>query len=442
VSLWWAEHAWLGGPAVQSGVLLSVKGERFVSVTPSVADPPPAATRLRGMTLPGMANVHSHVFHRALRGRTQDRRGSFWSWREIMYGLANRLEPDSFGRLARAVFAEMLVAGFTAVGEFHYLHHPPGGGRYADPNEMGSALVEAAAAAGIRLTLLDTCYLSGGFDSVPLGAQLRFSDGTADAWAERVSALQCRDGVRLGAALHSVRAVPAAAITQVVAWAETSGWPLHAHVSEQRREVEECVARLGRPPLAVLADHGAVHPRFTAVHGTHLTAGEVGLLGRAGAGCCLCPTTERDLGDGIGPARDLHEAGVALCIGTDSHAVIDGFEEARAIELDARLQSGERNLLSSCTLLHAATRQGMAALGWDAGSIEAGRLADFVTVRLDTPRTAGADPSSVATAVFAATAADVDVVVVGGVQLVGGGVHLQAPDLSSKLETEISRLWS
>jgi formiminoglutamate deiminase len=442
MSLWWAEHAWLGGPVVESGVLLTIKGDRFASVTPSVTEPPGAATRLKGLTLPGLANAHSHAFHRALRGRTQNGRDSFWSWRELMYEAAGRLQPDGYRRLAEAVFAEMLLAGFTAVGEFHYLHHPPGGGRYADPNEMGQALIEAALRAGVRLTLLDTCYLSSGFDADPVGTQLRFSDGTVDGWAERVDQLPCRQGVRLGAALHSVRAVPPAAMSRVAKVAETRGWPLHAHVSEQRREVDECVARLGRTPLRVLADQGAVHPGFTAVHGTHLTPRDIAMLGEAGGGCCLCPTTERDLGDGIGPAPGLHRAGVSLCLGTDSHAVIDGFEEARAVELDARLESEQRNLFPASTLLQVATRQGMAALGWDAGILQAGRLADFITVRLDTPRTAGADPSSVATPVFAATAADVDVVVVAGRQVAGGGVHLGKPDLTSELAVEIARLWS
>jgi formiminoglutamate deiminase len=359
-----------------------------------------------------------------------------------MYEVANRIDPDGYRRLARAVFAEMSLSGFTAVGEFHYLHHAPGGDRYSDPNQMSWSLIEAARDAGIRLTLLDTCYLSGGFGSAPERAQARFSDVTVDAWSDRVRRFQYAEGFRLGAAVHSVRAVPPAAITRVAEMAERMGWPLHAHVSEQRHEVEESMARFGRNPMTVLADCGAAVPDFTAVHGTHLTPPEVELLGRAGAGCCLCPTTERDLGDGIGPGPDLQRAGVHLSIGTDSHAVIDGFEEIRALEVDARLQSEQRNIFSPPDLLDMATRQGMHALGWDAGTLQPGRLADFVTVRLDTPRTAGADPSSVATAVFAASAADVDVTVVGGRLVVDGGVHTRIPDLTIDLDDEIRRLWA
>jgi formiminoglutamate deiminase len=263
-----------------------------------------------------------------------------------MYGVANRIDPDGYRRLARAVFAEMSLSGFTAVGEFHYLHHAPGGERYGDPNQMSWSLIEAARDAGIRMTLLDTCYLSGGFGSAPEHAQRRFSDGTVDAWSERVGGLQCADGFRLGAAVHSVRAVPPAAITRVADMAETMGWPLHAHVSEQQREVEESVAWFGRTPMTLLADCGAAVPGFTAVHGTHLTPPEVALLGRAGAGCCLCPTTERDLGDGIGPAADLQRAGVHLSLGTDSHAVIEA--SRKSAPLRSTPGSSQSSETSSC----------------------------------------------------------------------------------------------
>jgi formiminoglutamate deiminase len=359
-----------------------------------------------------------------------------------MYGLAERLDPDRYRCLARAVFAEMVVAGFTAVGEFHYLHHGPGGVPYADPNEMGRALMEAAEAAGIRLTLLDTCYLTGGFEAELQGPQLRFGDGDADGWVSRVERLRPTDGVRLGAAVHSVRAVPAEAIAMVSAWTAERGWRLHAHVSEQIAEQQECLRHAGATPLQVLAASNAVDSRFTAVHGTHLSPDDIALLGRLGAGCCLCPTTERDLGDGIGPAPALRAAQVELSIGTDSHALIDGFEEARAIELDCRLEDQRRGILDPADLMTSATTNGMAALGWDAGVLAPGKLADFVTVSLDSLRTAGADPGSVATAVFAASAADVDVVVIGGRQLVDGGSHIAIADLGPELAKSIDTFWS
>jgi formiminoglutamate deiminase len=417
-------------------VVVEVEGDRIAAVTAGVHRPPAGAIRLGGLLLPGLANTHSHAFHRALRGRTHEQLGSFWSWRRLMYEVASRLDPDGYLRLARAVYSEMAVAGFTAVGEFHYLHHGPGGIPYRDPNAMGRALIEAARQAGIRLTLLDACYLRGDLDDPLEGVQLRFGDGTAAGWADRVAALVSLvpdAGVRLGGAIHSVRAVAPADMAVVAEWAAGSGWPLHAHVSEQRREQDECLAVLGTTPLGVMAQSGAVGPAFTAVHATHFSAGDTDRLAAAGGFCCACPTTEQDLGDGLGPFAALHGAGVRLTVGSDSHAVVDGFVEARAIELSARLAEQQRGLIPSSALLDAATTNGMAALGWDAGRLEPGGLADFVTVRLDTVRTGGVDPGLPAAAVFAATAADVDTVVVGGRAVVEEGRHLLVPDLAGEL---------
>jgi formiminoglutamate deiminase len=438
---WWARHAWLGGPSTASSVLLEVKDGRFAAVTPNVTDPPEAAVRLDGLALPGRANVHSHAFQRALRGRAQDERGSFWTWRQAMYEIADRLDPDNYLRLATAVFAEMTLAGFTAVGEFHYVHHAPGGVPYQDPNAMGNAMIEAAHQAGIRLTLLDACYLEGGFDTPLKGPQRRFGDGSAAEWIERVEQLRPDSTARIGAAIHSVRAVPPLAIAQVTEWATSRGWRLHAHVSEQRKEQSDSKRHRGTTPLGVLAAAGAVNPALTAIHGTYFSATDIAGLAEGGGGCCLCPTTERDLGDGIGPTAALHAAGVAVSIGTDSHAVIDSFEEARALELDARLAGKQRGVLSPAEILEAASQNGMSALGWESGCLAPGNLADFLTVRLDSPRTAGADPALAATAVFAATAADVDVVVVGGQPVVSGGEHLLVPNVSDELTAAISALY-
>jgi formiminoglutamate deiminase len=263
-------------------------------------DAPAGARRLAGLVLPGLANAHSHAFHRALRGRTHAGRGDFWSWREGMYALAARLEPDSYLALARAAYAEMALAGITTVGEFHYLHHPPGGGRYANPNAFGEALAAAAAEAGVRLTLLDACYLRADVDGSPLaGTQLRFGDGDADAWAERASALDAT-AARVGAAIHSVRAVPPAAMRVVAAWAEERAVPLHLHLSEQLRENQACLAATGLSPTGLSAETGVLGPRTTAVHATHLADDDLRLLGGSITGACICPTTERDLADGVG----------------------------------------------------------------------------------------------------------------------------------------------
>jgi len=423
------ELAWLGGGAAEEDVLIVVDGERITAVEPGVAAPPAAATRLPGLTIPGLANAHSHAFHRALRGRTHAGPGSFWTWREQMYALAGVLDPDSYHQLARATFAEMALAGISVVGEFHYLHHGPGGVPYDDPNAMGAALVAAAAEAGIRITLLDTCYLHGGIGVGLDDTQRRFADRDALAWAARASdlgdALSDRPDARIGAAIHSVRAVDPAAMEIVGSWARARGAPLHAHVSEQPAENEQCAAAYGRTPTGLLADAGALSRAFTAVHATHLTDEDVGLLGAASCWCCFCPTTERDLADGIGPSWALRHAGARLTLGSDSHAVVDLLEEARALEVDERLARGVRGSHDAVALLGMATEQGHASLGWEeAGRIRAGGYADLTTIGLDSVRTAGTRAEdAVAVAVFAATAADIRHVVISGRVVVADGRH-------------------
>ncbi len=436
------EYAWLGGPTVAEAVLVVTSGDRITSVSAGeFRAGVPGVTQLRGLTLPGLANVHSHAFHRALRGRTQAEQGTFWTWRDQMYAVADRLDPDSYFALARASYAEMVLAGITCVGEFHYLHHGGSGTPYADPNAMGTVLVQAAREAGLRLTLLDTCYLAGGIGAPLDGVQTRFGDGSADSWAQRTSSL--RDtfadapDVRVGAAVHSVRGVPAEAIGTVAAWAAAHDAPLHVHLSEQVAENDACLAAYGRTPTQVLADAGALGPRSTAVHATHLSAGDVSLLGGSGTGVCFCPTTERDLADGIGPARELVDRGSPLSLGSDSHAVVDLFEEARAVELDERLSTRRRGHFTAADLLTAATRSGHDALGWpEAGVIAAGGYADLVTVRLDSVRTAGSGATP-ETAVFAATAADVSHVVASGRVVVRDGVHAGIGDVGRALANSI-----
>jgi formiminoglutamate deiminase len=426
---------------VAERALIEVEGERIVSVTEG-ADPPPGANRLAGITIPGLANGHSHAFHRALRGRTHRQGGDFWTWRELMYQVAGTLDPDGYLELATAAYAEMAMAGITAVGEFHYLHHDPAGRPYADPNAMGEALAEAARRAGVRLTLIDICYLRAGLDGRPLaGAQVRFGDGGAGAWAERAGAFRERPGVRVAAGIHSVRAVDERAMATVAAWAAGRGAPLHLHLSEQPAENQACLAATGRTPAALAEGAGVLGPRTTAVHATHLTDADVARLGASGTAVCLCPTTERDLADGVGPARALADAGSPLCLGTDSNAVVDLFEEARAVELDERLVTGRRGHHDPAGLLAAATAAGMDALGWDAGPLAPGRLADLVTVDLGSVRLAGARPAeAVDQVVFAATAADVTSVVVSGRQVVGDGRHLLVDDVPGALARAIAAL--
>jgi formiminoglutamate deiminase len=444
---WWCEHAWLGGDTVADRVLITVSDGRISGVH---ADTPalPSSHRLRGLVVPGLANAHSHAFHRALRSRTQRGRGSFWTWRDLMYQAADRLDPDSYQRLARGVYAEMALAGITSVGEFHYLHHGIDGTPYADPNAMGHAVMRAAADAGIRLTLLDTCYLSAGVDGTPLapGPQRRFGDGSGDAWAERVEALHAQGAapggpdVIVGAALHSVRGVPREHMPPVVEWAEKHQAPLHVHSSEQTAEIVQCIAVHGCTPTALMRDAGVLGPRTTAVHATHLTKEDLFDLSSTATGVCFCPTTERDLGDGIGPAPALLAGKGLFSLGSDSHAVIDMFEEARATELDERLARRERGVIAAERLLRAATVDGQLALGWtDAGTLNVGARADLVAVNLESIRTAGAG-ADVETIVFAATAADVTDVIVDGRIVVADGRHCGIDDPAAQLAETISEL--
>ncbi|MGO8957039.1 MAG: formimidoylglutamate deiminase [Streptosporangiaceae bacterium] len=447
---WLAELAWSPAFGLRTDVLLEAAGGRLTAATPDADQIPAHATRLAGLTMPGLANAHSHAFHRALRGITQASRGTFWTWRERMYEVADRLDPDSYLALATAVYAEMTLAGVSCVGEFHYLHHGQRGARYSDPNQMGRSLLEAARRAGLRITLLDTCYLSGGLSAdgrqQPLeGPQLRFGDADAADWAARAAALgpdslgQLAPHARAGAAIHSVRAVPPDQMHEVVSWTHQYGAPLHAHVSEQVAENRACIAAHRATPAEVLGEAGAIGPRSTAVHATHLTGSDIELLGGSRCHACFCPTTEADLADGIGPARMLTDAGSPLTLGSDSHAVIDLLEEARRVELGERLATQERGHFTAFELATAATEAGHASLGWpDAGEFAPGALADFCTVALDSPRTAGAAAATaLESVIFGATAADVRHLVVDGRDVVRDGSHVLVPDVPAALAAAI-----
>ncbi|WP_166354787.1 formimidoylglutamate deiminase [Phytoactinopolyspora limicola] len=459
----WAEHAWITpadlagrttppsavervsglttGPTLASRVRIDVADTRITAVHTGV-DPAPGDVRLPGVVFPGFANTHSHAFHRALRGRTHRDGGSFWTWRDDMYLLADRLTPDTYYQLARAAYAEMALSGVSVVGEFHYLHHAPGGVAYADPNAMGHALVAAAADAGVRLTLLDTCYLNGGIGRPLQGAQQRFGDGTAERWITRVDQLRTaldRPDVVGGAAVHSVRAVPPDAVNAVASWAASSSLPLHVHLSEQPAENDACLAEYGRTPTQLLADTGALGPATTAVHATHLTNTDITLLGRSGTTACACPTTEQDLADGLSPMGALHAAGSPVCLGSDQHAVVDLLAEARLLEMHERLASGQRGRFRPDQLVAALTQAGHDALGWPGhGRLAPGAAADLVAVRPDSVRTAGSAPDQI---VLSAGAADVDTVVIGGNVVVESGRH-RLGDVAALLDTSIDELWT
>jgi formiminoglutamate deiminase len=389
---------------------------------------PNDATRLDGIVLPGLVNAHSHAFHRLLRGRTHRLGGDFWLWRERMYEVAAALTPEAYEGVATAVFIEMALAGVTTVGEFHYLHHQTGGVPYDDPNEMGHALIRAARRAGIRICLLDAGYFTAGFEDRPLHpAQQRFRDGSPDQWIDRVEELAASHGgdpdVVIGLAPHSVRAVPRDGLRRL-AERRAPGKPVHIHVSEQPAENQECLEANSMTPTALLDATGLLGRGTTLVHATHVTDADVGLIGSSGSMVCYCATTERDLADGLGPAAALSAAGADLCVGSDSHAVVDLFEETRGIELHQRLLTGRRGTLSPESLMLAATVNGAASLGFPHRGLEPGASADFMVLDPTTPRLVGLDGSgSIDHLIFAATSSDVTDVFVGGRRIVAGGSH-------------------
>jgi len=387
---------------VAQNVLIEVEGGLIKQIAEGAPAPRDAIT-LRGWTIPGMANVHSHAFQRLLRAEVESGGGDFWEWRERMYRFTE-WDPADYFKHARLVFREMLEAGITAVGEFHYLH--------GHGNELGVALVDAAREEGIRITLIDACYLRGGMDGRPLEAeQISFSDGDVDSWARRVDELKEADGVRIGAAIHSVRAVDPESMRIVATWARDHRAPRHIHLAEQPAEVEECLEIEHCTPAELLEREGILGPDLTAVHAIHLNQHDITLLGDNEVSICACTTTERDLGDRVGPLAALADAGCALSLGSDSNAVIDMLEEARGLELDQRRTTGRRVLHEPEELLNAATFNGMRALGWEAGELRVGMLADFVTLEQSRSPWRGMTPAYL---VYGVSGRDVTNVVVGG----------------------------
>ncbi|MDQ4215142.1 formimidoylglutamate deiminase [Microbacterium capsulatum] len=413
MSLWCERLVTASG--TRERVRIEVDAEGMVASITADTDVRPDDISL-GTVLPGVGNAHSHAFHRVLRGRTHADGGDFWVWRRQMYEAAGRLDPENYHELARAVFAEMLTAGYTAVGEFHYAHHRPDGSRYA-AHDMEEAISAAAADVGIRLTLLDTAYLQGGIGQPLSPEQQRFGDDSAERYLERWSELRGRIP-RLGAALHSVRALTPDEISRIVAGLP-GDVPVHIHLSEQPAENEASLATYGATPTELLAERGVLSPRLSAVHATHLTDRDIELLGGAGVSVVMCPTTEADLGDGIGPARALKDAGATLALGSDQNAVVDAMLEMRALEMQDRLASGARGRFSPAEALHAAGSGGYRSLGWAQGPLEPGGPADLIEVRTDSLRTVGADPEQL---IFAATASDLTRVFVGGRVVVTDGV--------------------
>ncbi|HEY5552727.1 MAG TPA: formimidoylglutamate deiminase [Opitutaceae bacterium] len=431
-----------------------------------------AATRLPGRAmLPGMVNAHSHTFQRVIRGRTEHRTGpnrdTFWTWREKMFHAATALDPDDIYDAARMAFLEMALSGITTVGEFHYLHHAPGGVPYADPNETAKRIVQAARDTGIRIALLHCAYVRAGPGKEPTPAQIRFSTPSPVAFLDALSALgsdlaaaHARDTAWTGIAPHSVRAVPLDYLRALRDGIAGRPMPVHMHVSEQPAENEACLAEHGVTPSALLEREGILGRNFTAVHAIHMTPQEFARFARAGVRVCACPTTERNLGDGTLRADlFLGRPGMpGISLGTDSNMQIDLLEDARQIEYHLRLHQLERQVLEPQSddgdsdpsalarlLFTCASRSGADALHAPGGSLEPGRAADFFTVDLNDPSIAGTDPADVAlltNIVFCAGRPAIRDVVVGGRAIVRDSRHADQDAVIARFKRLQSRLWS
>jgi formimidoylglutamate deiminase len=445
-----------------SGLAMFADGEgritRF-STEPSELD---TATRLpRRAMLPGLVNVHSHSFQRAIRARTEHRtpavRDTFWTWREAMYRAANLLSPEDVYDVARMAFLEMLLSGITAVGEFHYLHHSPGGKPYEERNLMALQVVRAAVETGLRIALLRTAYVRAGWrkESNPLQNRFitpevaDFVSDTESLWGA-LGRQYSSDSAWVGIAPHSVRAVPVEYLVETVRYARTRKAPIHMHVAEQPAEVEDCLGEHGATPVELLRKHQLLDALFTAVHAIHLKGDEIDSLARTGARVCACPTTERNLGDGIGPSDRFVDLGIPICLGSDSNVQIDLLEDARQLEYHLRLKKLERVILSpdpsegglARLLFKCATQNGAASIHSPGGDLEVGRPADFVTVDLDDPAVAGADANSLLShIVFSGGRAPMREVFVGGKPVITQGRHPLQEEVVRRFEAVQKRLW-
>jgi formimidoylglutamate deiminase len=458
---WLPDLIYTGGRFESGVALVCDAGGRVVRLARGVE----GATRLRNRALlPGLVNAHSHAFQRVIRGRTERRtaeQDSFWTWREMMYSAAARLSPEDVYDASRMAFLEMTLGGVTSVGEFHYLHRAPDGSPYDDANLMAKAVVRAARDVGLRVALLRVAYARSGHKVAPNERQKRFIEAGAEEYLRNVEALRGElaraeepSAAWAGCAPHSVRAVPLTYLREVARYAQGAGpLPLHMHVAEQPAEVAACLEEHGRTPVELLDAEGLLGENFTGVHAIHVTAAEAHALGRARAGVCACPTTERNLGDGVVPADLLFAEGVSVSLGTDSHAQIDLLEDARGLEYHLRLQRLERAVLAPSAdesasalagrLFECATLAGARSIGSPGGGLEAGRAADFFTVDLQDSSIAGAGADDLLSCVvFGLARTAVREVFVGGRQLVAEGRHAAAHEITQKFAALQRRLWS
>ena len=405
--------------------------------------------------LPGMPNLHSHAFQRAMAGLAE-RRGhtddNFWSWRETMYAFAATIGPDELKAIAAQLYVEMLKAGYTQVCEFHYLHHQPDGTPYAHPEAMSLALIEAAREAGIGLTLLPVLYISGGFDGRALTPRQRRFGHTLESYLRLIETLRVHESVdlRIGIALHSLRAVPEQAMREVLACEIAKTCPIHIHIAEQIGEVQDCLAIRGARPVEWLFDHAAVDARWCLVHATHLTDAETAQIASSGAVAGLCPTTEANLGDGLFPLATYQDAGGTLGIGSDSHISVSPVEELRWLEYGQRLSTRHRNVAARQpgdsvgeTLWRAALRGGARASGMPLGELRAGARADLIVLDDDSPLLAARDSRAMLDSwLFAGNTPLVRDVMVGGHWQVRGFRHHDEQRIAARYRHVMAELAS
>ncbi len=440
-----AQHAWSPDGWVHDAAFGCDAQGRFVGDSASDA-------MVARWVLPGIANLHSHAFQRAMAGLAE-RRGSehdsFWSWRETMYAFASRIEPDDLQAIAAQLYVEMLRAGYTQVCEFHYLHHAPDGRPYADPAAMSRAIVAAAREAGIGLTLLPVLYMRGGFDGRALSARQERFGHEVDAFLRLLDALRAEQNerVRIGMAFHSLRAVPPDALAATLA-ALPKDMPRHIHISEQIAEVEECVAVRGVRPVRWLLDHADVDARWTLVHATHLDDGEVQGIAESGAAVAICTTTEANLGDGLFPLRDYLDAGGAWGVGSDSNSSVSPVEELRWLEYGQRLVTRSRNVAADArqpsvgeTLLRGVAHSASASTGVGVGRIAAGQRADWVVLDDQAPELAACDEANLVDSwLFSGNRNLVRDVVVAGQHVIRDGRHVDEERIAARFRACVQRL--
>lgn len=412
--------------------------------------------RLEGRALlPGLVNGHSHSFQRLIRGRAETRGASgnnFWTWRDTMYRAAQALDADDVYDVARMTFLEMALAGITSVGEFHYLHKRPDGTAYDDANELAKQVIAAARSVGLRICLLRVAYLRAGYKLGPNAGQARFYE-TLPEYMENTAALASavggQDGVSMGVAPHSVRAVPLEALKEIGKWVAERRLPVHMHAAEQRAENAACGEEYGMTPVQLLARNGLLTKRSTLVHAIHITPDEMEAIAEAGATVCSCPTTERNLGDGIVDAEAAIEMGIGFCFGSDSQAAIDLLEDARELDYHLRLVREQRVILDgidgvdiSQRLFGYATAGGAKSLGLNAGDLKPVTCADFFTVDLKDVSIAGASADELmAAVVFGMNRAAARDVVVGGERIVADGRHALQDEIVRRYGEISARVW-